>query len=213
MADTYEYFGRDPDCTADYLWDAALQFLGDPPARILEIGCGNGAFSRRLMALGFDAFGFDESGSGIEISKVSADADRFWVQSVYEEGQAEKHERFDAVVSLEVIEHLAQPRALLRLARRVLGPGGRLILTTPYHGHLKNLAIVASGRFDRHFSPLWDLGHLRFFSFRTMRTLLEQESFLVVRQEGVGRVPLLWKSLIVEAVRAPEIGPGSTESR
>lgn len=202
MPETYAYFGRQPDCTAGYLWEAVLRRLGKPPARVLEIGCGNGAFTRRLCERGFDAFGFDESGSGIDIARASCAEDRFWVQSIYEEGRAERDGPFDAVVSLEVIEHLAQPRSLPRMVRRVLRPGGPFVLTTPYHGYLKNLAIVLSGRFDRHFTPLWDLGHLRFFSFDTMRLLLQEEGFLVRGREGAGRVPLFWKSMVVESVVA-----------
>lgn len=55
-------------------------------------------------------------------------------------------ERFDLVVSTEVIEHLYPPELLVRFARESLDPGGRLIVTTPHHGYWKNLALAATGK-------------------------------------------------------------------
>jgi len=59
-----------------------------------------------------------------------------------------------------VIEHLFLPRALLRFAAKVLKPSGSLILSTPYHGYLKNLALALTGKLDKHFTVLWDGGHI-----------------------------------------------------
>jgi hypothetical protein len=87
----------------------------------------------------------------------------------------------------------------MALARKALAPGGRFIVSTPYHGYLKNIALAVSGKFDRHFSVLWDGGHIKFFSRRTLAQMLADEGFEVVTFVGAGRLPLLWKSMIVEA--------------
>ena len=76
--------------------------------------------------------------------------------------------------------------------------GGGLALTTPYHGRLKNLAIAAVG-FDRHFAVEGD--HVRFFSDRSLRRLLEETGFDVVRVEHFGRVRWLWAGAFVWAVK------------
>ena len=82
--------------------------------------------------------------------------------SVYDDPTSLDVHRFDAVTSTEVIEHLFSPRSLPRFAARVLLPAGYLILSTPYHGYIKNLALSITGKWDRHFSPLWDGGHIKF---------------------------------------------------
>jgi hypothetical protein len=54
---------------------------------------------------------------------------------------------------------------------------------------------------DNHYSALWDGGHIKFWSRSTLTTLLQEHGFRVIRFEGAGRVPLLWKSMIVTAQR------------
>jgi 2-polyprenyl-3-methyl-5-hydroxy-6-metoxy-1,4-benzoquinol methylase len=72
--------------------------------------------------------------------------------------------RFDVVISTEVIEHPYDPRDFLAFARRILPGGGDFIVSTPYRGYLKNLALAVSGKLDSHFTVLWDGGHIKFFS-------------------------------------------------
>ena len=105
---------------------------------------------------------------------------------------------FDVVVSFDVIEHLLRPRRLLEGARAVLRPGGALALTTPYHGLLKNVALVAT-RFDRHFDVEGD--HVRFFSDRALRRLLADTGFADVELDHFGRAWGLWAGVFAWARR------------
>jgi len=97
---------------------------------------------------------------------------------------------------VEVIEHLTYPRELLKAAKKCLKPGGRLIITTPYHGYLKNLLLSIFNRWDRHFSVQWDVGHVKFFSVKSLRSLLAEESFGEIGFNFAGRFPYVWKSMI-----------------
>jgi 2-polyprenyl-6-hydroxyphenyl methylase/3-demethylubiquinone-9 3-methyltransferase len=106
---------------------------------------------------------------------------------------------FDLLVSIEVVEHLYDPESFLTRVRNALTPGGVFVLTTPYHGYLKNLLIAASGKFDAHYNPLNKGGHIKFWSKRTITTLLESAGFKVERISGVGRLPWCWKSMVVFA--------------
>ncbi|QXP84016.1 methyltransferase [Methylococcus sp. Mc7] len=77
--------------------------------------------------------------------------------------------------------------------------GGKAIVSTPYHGYWKNLALALSGKMDAHFTALWDHGHIKFWSMKTLSTLLEEAGFRDIRFERVGRVPVLAKSMIAIA--------------
>jgi ubiquinone/menaquinone biosynthesis C-methylase UbiE len=115
----------------------------------LDLGCGSGAFLELAPnGVGVDP---DPDSPGGELDEVP-------------------HASVDLVWCSEVIEHVADPLALLFEVRRVLRPGGRLLLTTPAHPWLRRVAIAAF-RFDAHFDPRG--GHLRFFTRRSLGDTLE----------------------------------------
>ncbi|RYG16437.1 MAG: methyltransferase domain-containing protein, partial [Chitinophagaceae bacterium] len=105
------------------------------------------------------------------------------------------------IISTEVIEHLYDPRSFIRFCKGILlnNGGGNLIITTPYHGYIKNLALAIFGKWDSHADPLWDGGHIKLWSKKTLTKLLTEEGFAVTDFVGTGRVPYLWKSMIVKA--------------
>jgi 2-polyprenyl-3-methyl-5-hydroxy-6-metoxy-1,4-benzoquinol methylase len=149
--------------------------------------------------MGFDVTGFDTSTSGVSHAQMAHSGARFVVASAYEELRERVGDEFDACVCVEVIEHLFDPRTFVSRVFDVLRPAGLFILTTPYHGYLKNLALAVTGKMDSHFTALWDGGHIKFWSRTTLTRLLQEQGFEVVRVEGVGRVAFLWKSMIVTA--------------
>jgi len=108
---------------------------------------------------------------------------------------------FDAVVSLEVVEHLMQPRHLVARAYGALRPGGVLVMSTPYHGYLKNLALALTNGWDTHWHPLRDFGHVKFFSRKTLSQLVCEAGFSVRNFVRVGRIPPFACSMIVVAVK------------
>ncbi len=105
----------------------------------------------------------------------------------------------ELVYAGEVIEHVADTAAWLSEVRRVLSPGGTLLLTTPYHGRVKSAAI-ALARFERHHDPLGD--HLRFYTRRSLRALLDEFGFEAIDVRAVGGPPLLRASLLARGQRA-----------
>jgi len=146
--------------------------------------------------------GVEYDRQGYELAKQGVPEARFFnlgVQDSAAEIVEAFPDRFEAVVSTEVIEHLYLPAQLPRFAKAVLGSGGYLIITTPYHGYLKNLALALTDKWDHHHTPLWEGGHIKFWSRKTLTELLGREGFEVVGFGGVGRLPFLWKSMILIA--------------
>ncbi len=183
-----------------YLSPAVTAWLRDAGARrVMDLGCGNGALTAELSQAGFEMTGIDASASGVAIARQQAPETRFvraWIEDSLPDAL---RGAFDTVVAVEVIEHLLVPGVLCARAREALTPGGHLIVTTPYHGYLKNLVLAAGGRFDRHWEPLHDGGHVKFFSKATLSDLFAREGFIVTRFGRVGRIAPLAKSMIMQA--------------
>lgn len=185
-----------------YLWAGIAPLIAKlKPRRIFDLGCGNGVNARRLAALGYAVTAVDPSVSGIEQAQRVPSAAEFAVASAYDD-LAARFGCFDLVVSLEVVEHVYSPKAFIERVRDLLQPGGTVILSTPYHGYLKNLAIALSGRFDAHVNPLWEGGHIKFWSVATLRALLTGAGLQMSAVHRVGRIAPLAKSMIVVATRA-----------
>lgn len=183
-----------------YIEPTILRLLEQLRARkILDLGCGNGALCRTLKDSGFIPIGCDADKDGVSIAREANPDIPFILLNVSDSPEKLGDREFDAVVSTEVIEHLFSPQQLPRFARAVLKQNGRLIVTTPYHGYLKNLALSFLNKWDTHHTVLWEGGHIKFWSRKTLTALLEQEGFVVEKFAGVGRVPLLWKSMVLVA--------------
>jgi len=106
---------------------------------------------------------------------------------------------FDVVTCVNVLQHVADTQSLLSEARRVLAPGALLAVAVPFHGRLRNV-LVALGSFERHHDPL--APELRFYTARSLRTLLEEFGFDGVNVGAHGGVPLLRETLIARGRRA-----------
>lgn len=185
-----------------YLFDPVIELLrGLGARRVLDLGCGNGHLAGGLKQRGWDVVGVDPDAGGVALARSSFPEVRFYRTGVSSDPtELLSHEApFEAVVSTEVIEHLYAPRLLPIYAARVLGPRGHLILTTPYHGYWKNLAVSLFDRWDHHHTALWEGGHVKFFSRATLTRLLEENGFEVTGFHGVGRLPWLWKSMALVA--------------
>jgi 2-polyprenyl-6-hydroxyphenyl methylase/3-demethylubiquinone-9 3-methyltransferase len=202
------YTWRDelPTCAHGYIWPFLARLIDRLPLtgkdrRVFDLGCGNGATAHWLSERGWEVTGVDPSEEGIRTAL------RAWPELRLEQGSAyddlaARFGRFPLVVSLDVVEHLYYPRKFAATLFSLVEEGGTAIVTAPYHGYLKNLALAVTGRMDRHFTALWDHGHIKFWSKKTLRVLLEEAGFSEIRMHRIGRIPPLAKSLFAVARRS-----------
>tara|TARA_R100000687_G_scaffold17292_1_gene13652 strand:- start:1789 stop:2436 length:648 start_codon:yes stop_codon:yes gene_type:complete len=201
----YRYSDATHSCAHSYLMPAVNaellnvkeRFKGRD-ARLFDLGCGNGSVAASITKLGWEVTGVDPSSEGISA------AGKMYPELLLKEGSAyddlvSVYGRFPVVVSLEVVEHVYAPREYARTLFDLVEPGGTAIISTPYHGYFKNLALAISGKMDRHFTALWDHGHIKFWSTPTLTALLEEAGFVEIRFARVGRIPPLAKSMIAIA--------------
>ena len=124
----------------------------------------------------------DISASQIELNKKAYPAVNFMRHDAaarfpFAEGS------FDVVWCSEVLEHLFSPQFALREMHRVMAPGGRLLVTVPYHGLFKNV-LIALFKWDEHFAP--GNPHLRFFTKNTLGRIADEAGFRGIRLAQCG---------------------------
>ena len=153
--------------------DLEVRHLARPEgrARLLDVGCGNGAFLAAMQTRGWDVHGLEPDpaaaaaarAAGIDVrSGTLADAD--WPDG-----------SFDAVTMSSVIEHVHEPASILAACGRLLATGGRLHVVTP------NIDALGAERFGRHWRGLEAPRHLVLFNRRSLARLLVACGFEDVR--------------------------------
>jgi 2-polyprenyl-6-hydroxyphenyl methylase/3-demethylubiquinone-9 3-methyltransferase len=165
---------------------------------LLDMGCGDGYAADQYKKAGYQVRAFDAGADDIKLAQSRYPGIPYEVRSIYDENLTAVYgTEHDCIASLEVIEHLYYPRQLFEQSYRLLRKGGWLILSTPYHGYLKNLALSIVNGWDGHFKVDWDGGHIKFFSNAALAKMAEEVGFRNPQFSGVGRVPFLWKSTIL----------------
>jgi 2-polyprenyl-3-methyl-5-hydroxy-6-metoxy-1,4-benzoquinol methylase len=163
--------------------------------KVFEIGCGSGVTANMLHQSGYEVVGIDASKTGIEQANKAFPQLQLYHGSAYS-NLSEVYGQFPIVVSLEVVEHVFDPRQFAKTFYKLLEEDGLGIISTPYHGYFKNVALAITGKMDAHFTALWDGGHIKFWSMETLKQLLLEAGFRDIYFIRVGRVPILAKSMI-----------------
>jgi 2-polyprenyl-3-methyl-5-hydroxy-6-metoxy-1,4-benzoquinol methylase len=203
-AGEYQHNSAEHACSDSWILPAIRNELeGLPPGTVIaDLGCGNGALLSEFRTCSFELHGFDISKSGISQGERAYPEIHFHLADLTTDTSGiDVYGRCDVVVTTEVVEHIFLPRLFISNCYKMLKPNGRLILSTPYHGYLKNLALAITGQMETHFCALWDFGHIKFWSRKTVGTLLQEAGFTIEKFQGVGRLPYLWKTMVICARR------------
>ncbi len=162
----------------EWIVEEIQPYLGN---RILEVGCGWGNLAHRLSAGRTLWYAIDNDPESIDHLRAQPDLTNVQTQCLDICGTLPaglEGLSFDTVLSLNVLEHIEDDALALRHMRRLLTPGGHLLLVVPAHGWLY-------GRMDR------AIGHFRRYSVRDMRANLLNEGFVPVEMRYLNAVGAL----------------------
>jgi len=152
--------------------------------KVLDFGCGTGRYIEELLKLNpYKIVGIDISDSAIKIAKK-----RFPNPEFYAVGGDEKlplkSANVDFVLAADVIEHIFDVTNFICEMKRVMKKGGRIFISTPYHGMIKNIVVSLIG-FDKVFDPT--AAHIRFFTKNNLSKLLTENGFRIIEYGQYGR--------------------------
>lgn len=116
---------------------------------VADLGCGNGSMLAQFRDYGWELQGLDMSQSGLtEASKENPHIHFRGADLTTDLSSHPLAGSRDVLISTEVVEHVFLPRIYARNRQALLKPSGFLIISTPYHGYLKNLALGLTGKMD-----------------------------------------------------------------
>ena len=200
MSGAYEFQDIGTPLHHAYNLPAIQSLLPAEEQKIMDAGCGAGQVSGWLAGLGHEVWGCDPSKSGVELARKNFPKAQFFTSDLMEgPPKVIPIGGYDGIVNVEVVEHLFDPEKLLKNLHSALKPDGWVILTTPYHGYLKNLTLSLTNSWDKHFMVDSPGGHIKFFSPATLQNMMEDVGFSDIQIKGAGRAPMLWKSMVVFA--------------
>ena len=160
--------------------------------RVLDVGCGDGTVAAALAQRDAQVTGLDPAPTALDRARA-AHPELEFVGPAPDGRLPFPDASFDAVTCVNVLQHVADTQALLSEVRRVLVPGGLLVVAVPFHGRLRNV-LVALGSFERHYDPL--APEVRFYTARSLRASLQEFGFEGVTLSARGGVPALRETLV-----------------
>ena len=162
--------------------------------RLLDIGCGYGFFLKKMAQQGWQVEGIEVSRPGREYARQKLGLQ---IHAAPLEHVSLQDNSFDAVTLFYVIEHVYDPKRLLKEVHRILKPGGTILLRWPHSTPVVKILGPFSKRYDVFHTPY----HLYDFNPQTMKALLRQSGFRAVETMiGGHTLPkrrfYLWSSVV-----------------
>jgi SAM-dependent methyltransferase len=156
---------------------------------VLDVGCSTGYLARALSERGNRVV-------GIEVDPDAAECARQWCEQVFI-ADAETVDvpfgagNFDVVLCADVVEHMHDPKAFLCRATRMLGAGGRVVLSTPNVANWTIRLSLLAGRFRYTDRGILDRGHRWLFTRRTLTECLASAGYRIETIDFTVPVPLI----------------------
>jgi 2-polyprenyl-3-methyl-5-hydroxy-6-metoxy-1,4-benzoquinol methylase len=179
-----EYFVHYPPKECRYSSHYYFEQLAGRDQDLLDIGCGEGFLAERIAAHGNRIVGIDL----LPVPRMRhAFADYISADISHGLGDvlpALGGRRFDKILLMDVLEHLEQPETLLTQCRGLLKPGGTILVSVPNVANVTVRLGLLFGRFEYQPRGILDATHLRFFTRKSIRRMIEAAGWDVVREEA-----------------------------
>ncbi len=162
--------------------------------RLLDIGCGGGLLSEPMARLGFAVTGADAADKNIKVASAHAQQSGLGIdyRCTTAEQLAADGARFDLILNMEVVEHVADIKGFLSACTTMLEPGGLTIVAT-MNKTLKSLALAKLGaEYVLGWLPRGTHDWSRFIAPATLKAMLEETGLKSLKLQGVSFDPLRW---------------------
>lgn len=189
-------------CRLDYITaQIAAEFDRDLAApapfaglRILDIGCGGGLLSEPMARLGAEVVGADAAAGNIPVARLHAEQSGLVIdyRHTTAEALAEAGERFDAVLNMEVVEHVPDPLDYLTACRQLVRPGGLHVCSTINRTARSFAAAIVGAEYIMRWLPKGTHEWSKFITPDELYSLLERAGFRPVDRKGFVFNPLSW---------------------
>jgi 2-polyprenyl-3-methyl-5-hydroxy-6-metoxy-1,4-benzoquinol methylase len=178
-----EYFVHYPIKTSPHSSHEFVKQAVGQGHEVLDVGCGEGFFAGQLQEMGNKVTGIDL----LPQAKCAASFENY-IQADLEAGidadmPALRGKTFDKVLLMDVMEHLRTPEKLLRDCRDLLKPNGSLIVSLPNVANISVRLLLLFGLFNYTERGILDRTHVRFFTRKTARRLLQENGYEIVEQK------------------------------
>jgi len=189
-------------CRLDYITTQIAEEFGrdltatDPfqGLRILDIGCGGGLLAEPMARLGADVVGADAAERNIPVAELHAAQSGLTIdyRHTTAEALAEAGERFDVVLNMEVVEHVADPLSYLTACRRLLRPGGLMVTSTLNRNPKSFVMAIVGAEYVMRWLPKGTHEWSKFITPDELFDLLRQAGLNPVDKKGFVFNPLSW---------------------
>lgn len=179
-----------------YKWPAIQTIIPNKKnTTLLDYGCGTGFLLKHIQEKSpkLTLIGADISSEGLKRAKKNIPEARF-IQLKENEPISLKDNSIDFITCLDVIEHVYDVEPFIENLHRVLRPKGKMVISTPYHGLIKNL-VVSTIAFDTVFDPVGP--HIRFFTTKSLTKCLTKAGFKIQKIGYYGRFYPLWRGFYI----------------
>ena len=161
--------------------------------RILDIGCGGGLLSEPMARLGAQVVGADAAEGNIPVARVHAEEQGLEIdyRHTTAEALAAAGEQFDAILNMEVVEHVADPLAYLTARQQLLKPGGLMICSTLNRNPKSYMMAIIGAEHVMRWLPKGTHDWAKFITPDELFDLLEKAGLDPVDRKGFVFNPLL----------------------